>query len=88
MKHVDKQPKRASKAGVPPDKAQPRADVSPDATRGGDKESREPLPRPAKGASQLILHPVASRPGEGLLQALSRTGVCIDCAPAIGCISR
>jgi hypothetical protein len=52
MKNVDKQPKRASKSGVPPDKAQPASDVSPHAARGGDRESNEPLPRPLKGASQ------------------------------------
>jgi hypothetical protein len=52
MKRADKQPRRASKADLPPDKLQLPSDVSSGAARGGDKESREPLPRPLKGGAQ------------------------------------
>jgi hypothetical protein len=45
MSHKDKQPSRASKAGVPPDKRQPASDVAPRAAKGGDKENNSPLPR-------------------------------------------
>jgi hypothetical protein len=52
MKRDNKQLRSPSKAGMPQDKLQPPSDVSPQATRGGDKESNEPLPRTlkAKGA--------------------------------------
>ena len=48
MKRENKQPRRASKSGVAADRLQPSSDVSPQATRGGDKESNEPLPRMLK----------------------------------------
>ena len=48
MKRENKQPRRPSKAGLSQDKLQPPTDVSPQATRGGDKESNEPLRRPLK----------------------------------------
>jgi hypothetical protein len=45
MKRQNKQLRSPSKAGQAQDKLQPPSDVSPQATRGGDKESNEPLQR-------------------------------------------
>lgn len=62
MKHLDKQPKRPSKAGMNQDKMQPASDVSPHAAKGGDKESNEPLRRPLKGSNQPQTSP-GKKPG-------------------------
>jgi hypothetical protein len=48
MKRQNKQLRSPSKAGLAQDKLQPPSDVSPQATRGGDKESNEPLQRTLK----------------------------------------
>jgi hypothetical protein len=50
MSHKDKQPGRASKAGVPPDKREPASDVAPRAAKGGDKEDNTPLARRMKSS--------------------------------------
>lgn len=52
MKHADKQPQRPSKAGLSPDKLHPPTDVDTQGATGGDRESRQPLHRPLKGAEQ------------------------------------
>jgi hypothetical protein len=46
----DKQIRPASKKGMPQDKLLPPSDVAPHASKGGDKESNEPLPRTLKGS--------------------------------------
>jgi hypothetical protein len=48
MKRKNTQLRSPSKRGQAQDKLQPSSDVSPQATRGGDKESNEPLPRTLK----------------------------------------
>jgi hypothetical protein len=62
MKHLDKQPRRPSKPDRGLDKLHPPSDVAPNAARGGDKESNEPLPRPLKGGDQPQTSP-AKKPG-------------------------
>lgn len=48
MKLSDRQLRKHSKAGMAQDKLLPPGDISPQASRGGDKESNEPLPRRLK----------------------------------------
>ncbi|MDB5943593.1 MAG: hypothetical protein JWQ13_3159 [Ramlibacter sp.] len=62
MKHLDKQPRRPSKADVSLDKLLPAADVAPQATAGGDKERTSPMPRRLKGSDQPRATP-AKKPG-------------------------
>jgi len=61
MKRNDRQLRRPSKAGVPQDKLLPASDVSPQASRGGDKESHQPLPRQLKGKGAQT--PPGRKPG-------------------------
>jgi hypothetical protein len=51
MAHADKQARRPSKADVRPDKLQSPTDVAPEGAKGGDKERKEPLPRPLGGGN-------------------------------------
>jgi hypothetical protein len=46
----DKQIRSLSKKEMPQDKLLPPSDISPKAARGGDKESKEPLPRTLKSS--------------------------------------
>lgn len=62
MKQSGKQPTRASKAAMPEDRHLPPSDVSPQAGKGGDKESNEPLRKHLKGGTQARTSP-GRKPG-------------------------
>jgi hypothetical protein len=64
MKHIDKQPKRASKADMSRDQRQPASDMSPHAAKGGDKQSNEPLRRHLKGGSGQPQTSPGKKPGQ------------------------